>query len=418
MKNILFSALSALVLASPALAQDEIGIPVLSPLATDVGSYLYVPCAGTVEVQVLGLENTYGAGGPAVPTKMDSRMNDQAPWVPACNGNDLTVGQTCKIGSNKNTPATIRFKMAYPNFDLPTAAQDVLSTDPVSAIVLRSGDDLAEILAAKNASTPYDNQQSLAQILAPYLMPNGKLKFPKRWRAIAVEFGWLSPDHEKIDYNDAVVLVKGECVQKQETVIFDRIGADFSLHQGLRSFGSAEHPTVSSIYKIAPVEFQISSGLQLKNFTQVFTWYNSNGPGDPSGYSGYNLKIWSSLDVAKASPIAADIVDINISVESPVFSADSIGSTIQGYPTKSATFDLKPLNISLASGDYVVAIQAITLPFTTGDYNVVESAQQGPSDIYMGTPGAGGIFGTQGWLPANLTSNSTTGRYSQCLTAN
>jgi hypothetical protein len=244
-------------------------------------------------------------------------------------------------------------------------------------------------------------------------MPNGKLKFPKRWRAIAVEFGWLSPDNEKIDYNDAVVLVKGECLAKPEMVIFDRIGADYSLSEGLRHYDSNQNPVTLSTYVMAPVEFSISKSTALTVFENVGTKVNIFGfVGIPAGWD-YRLLLWSSLDKAKSAPLAPDVLDYTFA--DATLSQEVVSIGMSEKPNQRMAVDISSLDITLEPGDYVIGLMIQTLPGSFGSYRIAESAQDGPSDTFFGTPNASSIFGSQGWILAENVVNASTGRFSYLL---
>lgn len=147
------------------------------------------------QIQVLGMELRYGATGPAVPMRLDSKLQSDPDFVPLFGGADLKpYNADNPPNCSQNTPSTcdgietvaigastgslvLRARAA---FDPDNADHDnnpwtgadfhrEVPSDSGNALVLIDGDNINDLIAQRGINPPYGSQVPIKDIISLYV---------------------------------------------------------------------------------------------------------------------------------------------------------------------------------------------------------------------------------------------------------
>jgi len=176
------------------------------------------------DVEVLATNLTYGQDGPVIPQRVrfveTPENSTESRSVPIYNDFDVEVGQIASDLDLGVEGSTIEFfaRMAYPDFATSEVVREVGSASE-QTIMLSNGDNLANILSAKQVALPFGNQESLESILVNYLDSNGDLVLDDNQVLYLYEVGTSNPNSAAYDFQDLVLLLTTRTVVVQEEII-------------------------------------------------------------------------------------------------------------------------------------------------------------------------------------------------------
>lgn len=340
-------------------------------------------CAGVAPVTVLAVEDQYGSGGGAIPTRLDYQINDNA-FIPAFGGGDITAGMTTNLPMGSGGMLTLKGKISYPSFDDPQEVEAHPHTNPVNVIVLKNGDSLSDALGNKNVEAPFGEQQRIDQILAPYL--NGDvITLPPGQTIQLYEFGLLTPDTEALDYQDLVLKVGYRCTHGQDVLLRNSIGPNHYTTNGNLPFNTTSAPGST---RMVPVELfnTSSSPILLTQIRGIFSFFSAVY--HDFDQLDYYVHAWTDYDQVGLNPLHGNIFASEM-LDTPDVGPAQFGIT--GYfapggekPTYDLAFDLSGMGITVpAGGSIVVGIEVFSpdAPQGGGLLGVIESTESmSPSD--------------------------------------
>ena len=364
------------------------------PVAAPVGGEANVAtCAGTMDLEVLAIEQTYGANGIPVPARLNAQF-DQNSQTPLKAGLDLAAGdhETMSIPSGAGE-MTLWGMMAFPSFNDPVIHKEIPNSHPTNSMILVNGDNYVQLAALKGVQDPYGSQQSVAQILGPEIMDeNGNITLPPNQVIELFELGTDDVNSPAYDMQDLVVRLTSNCNVPQEVVLRDSIGTSSASTDGNYSFSSWQSTTSGSNVKVT-MEFTAPQDMTLTSVRTIVA--KTTQLLDFNGID-YAIRIWSNASVALANPTVGDVA--NIIFDSPSAGPSEWGVTtnmplIGVVPSYELTFDISSQNIFVPSGESrLIGIHFITDGCSSGAgcLGVLESSEQGTSEKQMGPSMPGG----------------------------
>lgn len=412
---------AALLLSSnTALAQDDDVVHAPDQSTSNQPSYIYsnqhqlssalwvgvtpppfgshpVTCGPSAPVKVLGVENQFGDAVPSVPTKLFFRKGSTGTWTPMFNGGDVAAGMSQKISiGGIGNPITIKGQVTLGS---PVAiSEEQESTNPVSVIMLKNGDDLPAALALKGAQAPYGNQKTVAQVLGNFLnQATNKIVLPAGERIFLFEFGSTgimqnNAYMEAVDYQDLVVHVKYACWNPQDVLLRNSIGPNHQTTNGNKPIGTTQGVSgfLLDIMKFDNPDYAV----KLKQFRWIVAQTVTTNP-NWNAYD-YRLFVWSSLDAAHASsqggtsPQPSDLAYVP-NIPAPTSGPTQFGTSgniipfVGIKPTYEMIFDLQNYDLVIPPGTgRYIGILVLNGGGTNGTIGILESSEMDVSDRQLG----------------------------------
>ncbi|MFH1109644.1 MAG: hypothetical protein V1790_10685 [Planctomycetota bacterium] len=194
---------------------DPWSAPDADPAAATIGQGGVAATTVGGEIQVLGIQISYGVRGP-VPVRLESKLVTDTQFAPRFAGNNLAAGGVEQVALGTDTGALV-FK-AVAAFDADNADGDndpftgsdfhreVLSNS-ANAIVCIDGDNINNLIAQKGVHPPYGSQLPISAILRDYIDPDGRVYLSPNRILILFELGTTNTASAAYDFQDLVIAV-------------------------------------------------------------------------------------------------------------------------------------------------------------------------------------------------------------------
>ncbi|MBN8550811.1 MAG: hypothetical protein J0M12_15965 [Deltaproteobacteria bacterium] len=327
--------------------------------------------------------NEVACSGVHTPTTLAYQLGNDAP-VPLFGGNPVSTGMTGSF-SIPATGASLRFIATFATPSGCIAGSPRPSDDPNQSMTFINGQNVPDLLAAKNVTLQYQGQQALPNRLAElgFIDNLGNATLPPDKSVLVFEAANYSSSSAAIDMNDLGIVLTAPGPQAVDLVMHDTIGSDTSatdLALGIPSQISPDHTSF-----VFPVSlFTAPETGTLSQLKVVGYDYQSNS--HPNNWT-YEVSFYSSLAGVAAFPLYGDIANFT-------FSPSQMTRVPFGTPPPTAfgpssyllTFDLSNQQIPVSAGQglYFV-LRIVTYPGLDGTFRVSTSAIGGPYDYVRTT---------------------------------
>jgi hypothetical protein len=325
---------------------------------------------GIYTTTVIAIQNTYGANGPQMLTKLALSIDG---------------GDFGELGSGSLVPSdTFEFDIpeGASSFALRGSAANpanqlysyhATNTDPVQAITLIAGDNLSAQLQEHGVRPPFGSQTSIDQILtqAGYLNAGGTIVLDQNDILILFELGTSNPQSSAYDLNDLIIHLRAPTPVDRQFSIYDG-GPTIPANTNARTTFTAYRSLTYSTYLKPVVSVTSTRSGYLRQLRAVVTQIGTQG----------NVECWEqSTELHMHSSYAtfsSDMLNPDLGVYQVgnfIVSRELIGSNSGGWPNFLYTFDLTPFNIPVAAGqNFLFGIQTTSGTGPCGSSGVAESA--------------------------------------------